>query len=222
MLAGRAQLLLPSKASHVMYPMSPTILISERFPRLIMGIFRGLACSVLTLLAASCELMKPAPPKKAQIVMYEWEDTGEGEPLKIRIDLQKQKAEYLRGEKQIGWSLVSTGREGHATPPGHYKITEKMPLKVSNRYGWIADAQGKVAVPSAKPSTPVPPGHEYRGAEMHHWMRITSYGIGLHAGEISKPGAPMSHGCIRLPKDFVAKLYEVTQVGTPVQIVRGG
>jgi len=27
--------------------------------------------------------------KKAEIVMYEWEDTGEGEPLKIRIDPQK-------------------------------------------------------------------------------------------------------------------------------------
>jgi lipoprotein-anchoring transpeptidase ErfK/SrfK len=166
--------------------------------------------------------MKPAPPKKAEIVLYEWEDDGEGGPLKIRIDVKKQKAEYLRGEKQVGWSLISTGREGHSTPAGHYKITEKMPLKVSNRYGWIADAEGKVAIPSAKPSTPVPPGHEYRGAEMYHWMRITSYGIGLHAGEIAKPGAPMCHGCIRLPKDFVAKLYEVTQVGTPVQIVRGG
>lgn len=196
-------------------PMISTLIKSLR-------IIRCLACALFPLLAVSCELMKPAPPKKAEIVMYEWEDTGAGEPLKIRIDLKKQKAEYLRGERQIGWSLVSTGREGHATPPGHYKITEKMPLKVSNRYGWIADAEGKVAVPSAKPSTPVPPGHEYRGAEMHHWMRITTYGIGLHAGEIAKPGTPLSHGCIRLPKDFVAKLYEVVQVGTPVQIVCGG
>lgn len=196
-------------------PMISTLIKSLR-------IIRCLACALFPLLVVSCELMKPAPPKKAEIVMYEWEDTGAGEPLKIRIDLKKQKAEYLRGERQIGWSLVSTGREGHATPPGHYKITEKMPLKVSNRYGWIADAEGKVAVPSAKPSTPVPPGHEYRGAEMHHWMRITTYGIGLHAGEIAKPGTPLSHGCIRLPKDFVAKLYEVAQVGTPVQIVRGG
>ncbi len=196
-------------------PMISTLIKSLR-------IIRCLACALFPLLVVSCELMKPAPPKKAEIVMYEWEDTGAGEPLKIRIDLKKQKAEYLRGERQIGWSLVSTGREGHATPPGHYKITEKMPLKVSNRYGWIADAEGKVAVPSAKPSTPVPPGHEYRGAEMHHWMRITTYGIGLHAGEIAKPGTPLSHGCIRLPKDFVAKLYEVVQVGTPVQIVCGG
>lgn len=198
-----------------MQPMSLRFAISLR-------ISRCLACAALSLLSVSCGLMKPAPPKKAQIVMYDWEDTGEGEPLRIRIDLKEQKATYLRGERQVGWSLISTGREGHSTPAGHYRITEKMPLKVSNRYGWIADAEGKVAVPSAKPSTPVPPGHEYRGAEMHHWMRITSYGIGLHAGEIAKPGTPMSHGCIRLPKEFVAKLYEVTPVGTPVQIVHGG
>ena len=195
---------------------------SRMFPPTTTLIIRSLACGAFCLLTVSCELLKPAPPKKAQIVMYEWEDDGKGGPLKIRIDLKKQKAEYLRGEKQVGWSLVSTGREGHSTPAGHYKITEKMPLKVSNRYGWIADAEGKVAIPSAKPSTPVPSGHEYRGAEMHHWMRITSYGIGLHAGEIAKPGTPLSHGCIRLPKEFVAKLYEVTPVGTPVQIVRGG
>lgn len=169
----------------------------------------------------SCELMKHEAPKRAEIVMYEWDDDGKGEPLSIHIDLKEQKASYLRSGRQVGWSLISTGREGHSTPAGEYRITEKMPLKISNRYGWIADSEGKVAVPSAKPNTPVPPGHEYRGSEMHHWMRITSYGIGLHAGEITKPGVPMSHGCIRLPKEFAEKLYQVTEVGTPVRIVRG-
>ncbi len=64
-------------------------------------IIRCLACALFPLLAVSCELMKPTPPKKAEIVMYEWEDTGAGGPLKIRIDLKKQKAEYLRGERQM-------------------------------------------------------------------------------------------------------------------------
>lgn len=95
-------------------------------------------------------------------------------------------------------------------------------MKVSNRYGWIADAEGKVAVADAKPSSPVPPGHVYKGSEMHHWMRLTSYGVGLHAGEISKPGTALSHGCIRLPRDFVPTLYDATRIGTPVRIVRGG
>jgi L,D-transpeptidase catalytic domain len=56
---------------------------------------------------------------------------------------------------------------------------------------------------------------------MHYWMRITSYGVGLHAGEIPPPGEAASHGCIRLPKKFVPRLSEATKVGTPVKIIRG-
>ena len=32
------------------------------------------------------------------------------------------------------------------------------------------------------------------------------------------PGRPASHGCIRLPAKFAAKLFTVTKVGTPVMI----
>ena len=45
---------------------------------------------------------------------------------------------------------------------------------------------------------------------------IDGYGIALHAGML--PGHPASHGCIRLPAKFAAKLYQVTEVGTPVLI----
>jgi lipoprotein-anchoring transpeptidase ErfK/SrfK len=45
---------------------------------------------------------------------------------------------------------------------------------------------------------------------------IDQYGIALHAGMI--PGRPASHGCIRLPAKFAAKLYGVTQVGSTVMI----
>ena len=39
---------------------------------------------------------------------------------------------------------------------------------------------------------------------------------GMHAGIL--PGYPASHGCVRLPSKFAAKLFEVTDVGTPVLI----
>jgi hypothetical protein len=58
----------------------------------------------------------------------------------------------------------------------------------------------------------------YVPAPMPYWMRLTSYGIGMHGGIIPEPGAPASHGCIRLPKDFVSTLYEVVDVGTSVVI----
>ena len=121
----------------------------------------------------------------------------------------------------IGWSFVSTGKEGHATATGSHTILEKLPLKISDRYGWIADETGNVTQGDATPKTPVPPGNHYTGAPMHFWMRLTTYGIGMHAGEIPRPGEAASHGCIRLPKDFVPKLYAVTHVGTTVTITRG-
>ncbi len=154
--------------------------------------------------------------------MYEWEDDGGPGEVSVEVDLSAQVATYRRGDRQIGWSYVSTGKEGHSTSPGNYRITEKMEVKYSDRYGWITDAAGNVTNGDAKPTTPVPPGEIYHPAPMLHWMRITSYGIGLHAGEIPRPGEPASHGCIRLPKDFVPKLYEVTKVGTPVKLVKTG
>lgn len=172
-------------------------------------------------LVTSCGLLTPAPPPRAKPVLYDWHDDGGPGEVSVKIDLSQQIAVYRRGARDIGWSFVSTGKEGHATATGHYAIMEKLPVKESNRYGWIADEFGNVTNGDAQPSTPVPPGNHYTGAPMHHWMRITSYGVGMHAGEIPKPGEAASHGCIRLPRDFVPKLYEVTKVGTPVEIISG-
>ncbi len=182
------------------------------------------ACCVavgLSVLATSCGLFQPAPPPKAKPVLYEWrDDKGPGE-VAVEIDLAKQIATYRRGGRLIGWSFVSTGREGHATATGDYTILDKLPLRISGRYGWIADEAGNVTNGDATPQSPVPPGNHYSGAPMHHWMQVTTYGVGMHAGEIPRPGEAASHGCIRLPRDFAPLLYDVTKVGSPVRIKRG-
>jgi lipoprotein-anchoring transpeptidase ErfK/SrfK len=175
---------------------------------------------LLVFTLSSCGIFQPKPAAKAKPVLFEWEDDhGPGE-LSMTIDLGHQIATYRRGGRTIGWSFVSTGREGHSTPPGDYKVTEMLELKNSNRYGWITDAEGKVTHGDAKWNTPVPAGQFYHPAPMPYWMRITHYGIGLHAGEIPVPGEAASHGCIRLPRDFVPKLYAVTKPGTSVKITR--
>jgi lipoprotein-anchoring transpeptidase ErfK/SrfK len=51
---------------------------------------------------------------------------------------------------------------------------------------------------------------------MPFMQRIDRYGIALHGGQL--PGYPASHGCIRLPAKFAAKLFAVTEVGTPVMV----
>ena len=185
-----------------------------------MNPLRALVPCIIILLP-SCTLFQPKEPPKASQVLHDWQDDGGPGELSVEIDLAKQIATYKRGERPIGWSFVSTGREGHSTRPGSYTVTEKMDLKHSNRYGWIADAAGNVTNGDAKPTTPVPRGQFYHPAPMHYWMRITNYGVGMHAGEIPVPGEADSHGCIRLPRDFVPKLYEVVKVGTPVRVLSG-
>lgn len=153
--------------------------------------------------------------------MYEWHDDGGPGEVSVEIDLTKQIATYKRGDRPIGWSYVSSGKEGHSTATGNYTITEKMPVKYSDRYGWIADATGKVTNGDATPKSPVPPGDHYSPAPMNYWMRVTHYGVGMHAGDIPRPGEAASHGCIRLPRDFVPTLYDVTKIGTPVKVTHG-
>src|ERR1700716_3990030 len=45
-------------------------------------------------------------------------------------------------------------------------------------------------------------------------QRITWSGIALHGGPL--PGYPASHGCVRMPFDFAARLFDATRLGLRV------
>lgn len=155
---------------------------------------------------------------RPQKILHGWHDDGGPGKVSILISLPDQIAEIKRGGRDIGWCYVATGKEGHDTRAGNYTITEKIEDKHSNRYGWIEDEFGNVVDGDAKPSDKVPEGMLYVPAPMPYWMRLTSYGIGMHGGLIPEPGKPASHGCIRMPKEFVPLLYDAVEVGTPVTI----
>jgi len=182
------------------------------------AIRRGLAIAALATICSSCTV---AVPHKSEAVLYEWHDDGGPGEIAVHIDISRQIATYTRNGRPVGWSYVATGKEGHSTSTGSYAIMEKLEEKYSNRYGWVEDELGNVTNGDATPGTRVPAGQHYVPAPMPFWMRVTSYGIGMHAGVIPRPGETASHGCIRLPKDFAPILFEVTRVGTPVTITRG-
>src|SRR5262249_42092959 len=54
----------------------------------------------------------------------------------------------------------------------------------------------------------------YDDAYMPHMQRITWSGIALHGGPL--PGYAASHGCIRMPYDFAARLFDATRLGMRV------
>jgi lipoprotein-anchoring transpeptidase ErfK/SrfK len=175
--------------------------------------------SLVALVLGSCGVISgPLPRQRAQRILHQWNDDQGAGRVAIRISLADQIAEFTRGGRDIGWCYVATGKEGHSTRDGTYRITEKIEDKHSNVYGWLEDEFGNVTDGDAKASERVPAGMVYVPAPMPFWMRLTSYGIGMHGGLIPEPGKPASHGCIRMPKEFVPLLFDAVVVGTPVVI----
>lgn len=177
-----------------------------------------LILGLLPLVISSCATSDSPQSVRAEKILHRWHDDGGPGKVAIRISLPDQIAEFERGGRQIGWCYVATGKEGFGTKPGTYRIMEKVEDKYSNRYGWIEDDFGNVVNPDAKAGARVAEGMVYVPAPMPYWMRLTSYGIGMHGGLIPEPGKPASHGCIRLPKEFVPVLYNSVDVGTQVTI----
>jgi hypothetical protein len=159
----------------------------------------------------------PHPTEVVDNVSY-WEGGGEGKPS-LTINLSEQKAYFFKGDQIVGVALVATGKEGYDTPPGTFRIIEKIRDKKSDTYGYMYDSEGNVTTYDADIRVdPVPAGGRFEGAPMPFWMRITG-AIGMHQGPIPVPGSPASHGCIRTSKVVIEQFFENARVGMPVRIV---
>ena len=142
-------------------------------------------------------------------------DSVPGSPA-IKISLGDQKAYFYKNNELVGVSTISTGREGHDTPTGSYRIQQKDVDHKSSIYGDYVDASGNIIKKEIdRNKDPKPPGAIYDGAKMPNFMRITG-GVGMHAGFL--PGYPASHGCIRMPAFMAQNFFDHVSVGTPVTI----
>ena len=120
---------------------------------------------------------------------FMWKD-GADTVTRVVVSLSDQMAYAYNGDELVGVSTISSAREGYITPAGIFTILGK-----------DRDYRSK----------------KFDNAPMPYAQRIDDYGIAMHGGE-PLPGYPASHGCIRLPTKFAAKLFAATEVGTPVYI----
>ena len=127
------------------------------------------------------------------------EDRGEMVPFRrgggptlavVALDAQRITV-YDHNGRMMQQSPVSTGTTGYETPVGIFSVVQKKADHNSNLY---------------------------EDGNMPFMQRITWTGIALHAGVL--PGRPASHGCVRMPIDFARRLFELTDVGMRVIIVR--
>jgi len=115
----------------------------------------------------------------------------------INIDLEKQLLTVVDNNKVILKSKITSGRIGHETPRGTFKIIGKERMHISNLY-------------------PVHEDGTKGGAKMPYMLRLTNYGVAIHAGEMVE--YPDSHGCIRVPYGKAMKLFKIIPIGTKVVI----
>ncbi len=121
---------------------------------------------------------------------YLWRPGREkDEVTRVVIGLREQLAYAYNGDQLIAVSTISSGKDKTPTPTGIFPIMEKKRMHRSNKYD---------------------------DAPMPFMQRLDQYGIAMHAGHL--PGRPASHGCVRLPAEFAAKLFAATEVGTEVMI----
>jgi lipoprotein-anchoring transpeptidase ErfK/SrfK len=135
--------------------------------------------------------------------------------VSVEIDLQDQMAYLLQDGEVVIASPISSGRYGHLTTRGQFKVIEKERNHYSNMYGKIVDASGNTVTADADADMAVPRGGRFVPAPMRYFMRFNG-AEGMHAGYL--PGYAASHGCVRLPEANAIAFFESVEVGTPVTV----
>lgn len=134
----------------------------------------------------------------------------------IVVNLGEQQAYLYRGKHQTAASRISSGREGHRTPVGHFQVTRKDQDHRSSLYGAYVDDSGKIVKADVDSRRDPKPAHaHFVGASMPFFVEFAP-GYGLHQGYL--PGEPASHGCIRMPYWKARQFYSAAHIGTPVTV----
>jgi hypothetical protein len=110
-----------------------------------------------------------------------------GDPIMAIVSLHNQRITIYDADGWILRAPVSSGQKERETPAGIFSVIEKDADHHSNLYD---------------------------DAYMPHMQRLTWSGIALHGGLL--PGYPASHGCVRMPFDFAARLFDMTELGLRV------
>ena len=112
-----------------------------------------------------------------------------GDPIMAIVSIKSQQVTFYDADGWILKAPVSTGISGRETPAGVFAVIEKDKDHHSSLYD---------------------------DAWMPNMLRITWNGVALHGGPL--PGYAASHGCVRMPFDFAAKVFDKAPMGMRVII----
>ena len=145
-----------------------------------------LAIAALAVLIASGDHVR-ATDRQSERSVKSIQSRMAGEPIMAIVSLHNQRITVYDANGWILRAPVSSGQKGRETPAGIFSVIQKEADHYSNLYD---------------------------DAYMPHMQRITWSGIALHGGVL--PGYAASHGCVRMPFDFAADLFDATRLGLRV------
>ncbi|MGH6769792.1 MAG: L,D-transpeptidase family protein [Xanthobacteraceae bacterium] len=179
---------------------SRTSLVAVSRRRAAGAVRKALVAGVALLFVASLADTADAAPRQKRVVAGKKRDVpikhpfGEAMPkgpLQLVVSIADQRVTLYSNGVRVAQAPVSTGVPRHPTPTGIFSVIQKNRWHRSNLYG---------------------------SAPMWYMHRLTWSGIALHEGAL--PGRPASHGCIRLPQNFVSRLWQVSRLGVRVVVHR--
>lgn len=122
---------------------------------------------------------------------YRWNDRGVPEgKVQVRVDLRTQLMSVFRAGHEIGTAVVLYGADSKETPLGAFPVLWKGKDHRSSLYD----------------------------APMPYTLRLTGDGVAIHGSDVRWGAA--THGCVGIPKEFAAHLFEQAEVGDTVTIIR--
>jgi lipoprotein-anchoring transpeptidase ErfK/SrfK len=130
--------------------------------------------------------------KRMQFGDFIWNDRNVPKgTIWVRVDLKTQILSVFRGGHEIGTSVVLYGAYEKETPTGTFPVLAK-----------VKDHRSAT----------------YDNAPMPYTLRLTGDGVAIHGSDVRWGAA--THGCIGVPVEFAAKLFNEVAKGDQVVIVR--
>ena len=131
-------------------------------------------------------------PERMRFGDFRWNDEGiPAGPTWVRVDLRSQILSVFRAGHEIGTAVILYGADELATPTGKFPIRAKLKDHRSATYD----------------------------APMPYTLRLTSDGVSIHGSDVRWGYA--THGCVGVPEQFAARLFDEVKAGDAVLIIDG-
>ena len=125
--------------------------------------------------------------------------------VRVKVSTSTQHIYVMEGDRCLMAVQGCVGEHG-CTPMGNHTVEAKIKNKRSGSFGFTRDGRGADIHKGQSVAV---------GYPMAYWVEFAP-AYGFHCGFVWS--IPRTHGCIRMHKEAAARFFQLTKIGTPVNI----